>query len=196
MRVTGGQWRGRKLIPPKTMNTRPTTDRAREGICSALASRDCIKDANVLDLFAGTGAVSFEFLSRGASHSTLIESDSAMRNTIVRNAEALGSKQSIHVATINLTLASSRALDDLLRVTQGPFDLVYADPPYRQFTDFLPLFHLIAASSLVTAGSLFLLETASSTKADFTSPFSDAKPYRYGDTTIWLLTIKNQSACL
>jgi 16S rRNA (guanine966-N2)-methyltransferase len=119
MRIIAGQWRGRPLEAPKGDTTRPTSDRAREGLFSMLASRlGSFDDLRVADLFAGSGALGLEALSRGAATATFVENDSRAAATIRANADKLG-------ASIQMLAGSALSLPP-----SQPFDLVFADPPY------------------------------------------------------------------
>ena len=119
MRIIAGKWRGRPIEAPPGIATRPTADRVRETLFSMLASRlGSFEDLRVADLFAGSGALGLEALSRGAASSTFVENDSKAAAIIRRNAETLG-------APIQLVPGSALALP-----RSDPFDLVFADPPY------------------------------------------------------------------
>ena len=121
MRIVAGEWRGRQIEAPPGMGTRPTADRTRETLFSMLASRlGSFEDLRVADLFAGSGALGLEALSRGAAHVTFVENNSAAANVIRRNLEKLG-------ATDRALILGGSALT---LPTAGPFDLVFADPPY------------------------------------------------------------------
>ncbi len=120
MRIIAGRWRGRRLEAPAGLATRPTADRLRETLFSMLASRlGSLEDLRVADLFAGTGALGFEALSRGASSATFVEWDSKTAAVIRRNAEKLGAPVQVFGGSA-LTLPRSE-----------PFDLILADPPYE-----------------------------------------------------------------
>lgn len=120
MRIIAGRWRGRRLEAPAGLQTRPTADRTRETLFSMLVSRlGSFEDLRVADLFAGSGALAFEALSRGAESAVLVESDMAARKVIARNAASLGAA---------IDLAGHNAL--ALRPVIEPFDLILADPPY------------------------------------------------------------------
>jgi 16S rRNA (guanine966-N2)-methyltransferase len=120
MRIIAGKWRGRPLEAPPGRATRPTADRVRETLFSMLASRlGSFEDLRVADLFAGSGALGLEALSRGAAHVTFVESDRGASEAIRRNAEKLG-------ASVQLLMGSALALP-----RSEPFDLVFADPPYE-----------------------------------------------------------------
>jgi len=119
MRIIAGKWRGRPIEAPPGPATRPTADRVRETLFSMLASRlGSFDDLRVGDLFAGSGALGLEALSRGAESATFVENDPAAAATIRRNAQTLG-------ATIQLLATSALALP-----RSDPFDLILADPPY------------------------------------------------------------------
>jgi 16S rRNA (guanine966-N2)-methyltransferase len=119
MRVIAGKWRGRPIEAPPGLATRPTADRVRETLFSMLASRlGTFEDLRVADLFAGSGALGLEALSRGAASATFVENDAAAAAAIRRNAEKLG-------ASIQVLGGSALAL-----LRSEPFDLVFADPPY------------------------------------------------------------------
>jgi len=121
MRIIAGEWRGRPIEAPPGRGTRPTADRARETLFSMLISRlGSFEDLRVADLFAGSGALGFEALSRGAASVTFVESEPAAAASIQRNADSLGAANRIRIE-------SGSALA-LLRT--DPFDLIFADPPY------------------------------------------------------------------
>jgi 16S rRNA (guanine966-N2)-methyltransferase len=119
VRIIAGTWRGRPLEAPPGLATRPTADRLRETLFSMLASRlGSFDELRVADLFAGSGALGFEALSRGAASATFVESDAEAVAVIRRNAEKLGGDVQI-LGVSALALPRSK-----------PFDLVFADPPY------------------------------------------------------------------
>jgi len=119
VRIIAGQWRGRQLEAPPGIATRPTADRVRETLFSMLASRmGSFDELRVADLFAGSGALGFEALSRGAASATFVESGPAAAAAIRRNAAKLG-------ADVRIFAASALALP-----ASEPFDLIFADPPY------------------------------------------------------------------
>ena len=122
MRIIAGRWRGRRLIAPNGQQTRPTADRARETLFSMLTSRlGGFTDLAVADLFAGSGALGLEALSRGAKHCLFIEQDRAAINTIRDNVAALGAS----------TVADIRqAAADRPGVAVKPYDIIFIDPPY------------------------------------------------------------------
>lgn len=121
MRIISGQWRGRPLVAPKGDATRPTADRTREALFSMLVSRlGGLEDLRVADLFAGSGALGLEALSRGAAHCIFVEQDRAALDALRAN-----------IAKLGATAYDIRAGSVLsLPPTQTPLDLVMMDPPY------------------------------------------------------------------
>ncbi len=120
MRIIAGQWRGRAIEAPPGTATRPTSDRTREALFSMLASRlGTFEELRVADLFAGTGALGLEALSRGAAHCTFVEHDRKAIEALRRNVAKLGAGDRADV----------RAQSALFGLP-GPFDLVLIDPPY------------------------------------------------------------------
>ncbi len=122
MRIVAGEWRGRKLVAPGGKSTRPTADRTRETLFSMLASRlGSFEDFRVADLYAGSGALGLEALSRGAGHATFVETDRDALKAIEANLAAFGAASR---AAIRSTSADSLP-------KSHPFDLIFADPPYQ-----------------------------------------------------------------
>jgi 16S rRNA (guanine966-N2)-methyltransferase len=124
MRVVAGSLGGRRIDPPPDRRARPTGDRVREGLFNALESRGLVDGARVLDLFAGTGALGIEALSRGAAHTTFVERDRAMRTVLARNLESLGLQDRSTVRAQSAERALAGPLAD------ETFDLALLDPPY------------------------------------------------------------------
>ena len=118
MRVVAGEYRGRRLQAPRGTSVRPTSDRVREALFSILGD---IEGLRVLDLFAGSGALAIEALSRGAASATLVENDRAALDAIRANLAPLEGANADVVRADALAWLGGR---------RGPFDLVFADPPY------------------------------------------------------------------
>jgi 16S rRNA (guanine966-N2)-methyltransferase len=122
MRIISGTWRSRPLIAPKGDTTRPTADRTRETLFSMLTSRlGTFEGLQVLDLFAGSGALGLEALSRGAAHCTFVEQDRAALDALEANIAKLGAKQQCDVRR-----SSVLSLGSAIK----PYDLILMDPPY------------------------------------------------------------------
>ncbi len=123
MRIIAGQWRGRKLVAPKGDATRPTADRMRETLFSMLTSRlGSFEGLQAADLFAGSGALGLEALSRGAATCLFVEQDRAALDTIRANVTALGARDQARVEAGSATQ---------LRAATAPLDLILVDPPYH-----------------------------------------------------------------
>jgi 16S rRNA (guanine966-N2)-methyltransferase len=125
LRVIAGSARGRKLVAPDGDQVRPTKDIVREAMFSALDARAALVDARVLDLYAGTGALGIEALSRGAARAEFVEHDRSAITAITTNLHTLGFEERAHVSPMDVSraLASTPPRD-------APFDLVMIDPPY------------------------------------------------------------------
>lgn len=127
MRVVAGEAGGRQLVAPEGTNTRPTSDRVREAIFNMLFSLDAIDDARVCDLYAGSGALGIEALSRGAASCVFVERDRAAIEAIHENLETLGFEDRATVVQADVLAWIDRAAGD-----SAEFDLVLADPPYAE----------------------------------------------------------------
>ncbi|ERP31607.1 RsmD family RNA methyltransferase [Chitinivibrio alkaliphilus] len=128
IRITGGKFRGKKLIVSGEDDFRPTKSRVREALCSSLMSR--ISEASCLDLCGGSGAVAFDFLSFSAGHVTVVEVDPGRCRAIQENVRHMG------VSTLTVEMASAYSF---LTHTTTTFDIIFYDPPYydRGLTDLL-----------------------------------------------------------
>jgi 16S rRNA (guanine966-N2)-methyltransferase len=172
MRIVGGAWGGRRLQSPPGDATRPTSDRVREALFSILGDR--VEGARVLDLFAGSGALGLEALSRGASEATFVDSAAAPVKALHANLGALGGEAEVRRQDALRFLGSAR---NQARV----YDLVFLDPPYRlanrlggRLSEELP--HVLAP------GATVVTESDRRTPLDLDLPISDER--RYGDTLI------------
>jgi len=155
VRIIAGEWRGRTIEAPPGQSTRPTADRVRETLCSMLASRlGSFEDLRVADLFAGSGALGFEALSRGAASATFVESDAKAAATIRRNADKLGAERIQILGGSALALPRSK-----------PFDLILADPPYAPGSGTAVAKAVIAAEWLA-AGGWMSIETSRGDRLD------------------------------
>jgi len=154
MRITGGRLARRPLDAPKGDRTRPTTDRVREALFSALGSRMDFEGARVLDLFAGSGALGLEALSRGAAHATFVERHGPTLAVARANAQGLGVAASGAFVRADALAALDRTRGPLATPTSR-FDLILADPPYALAE--LPTLPE-RVRPLVAPGGLFVLE--------------------------------------
>lgn len=148
MRIIAGTLRGRRLNPPQNLPVRPTTDMARESLFNILNNYVDYEDCSVLDLFAGTGAVSLEFISRGARDVTAIDINAQCTDFIKRCSTDL-SLRNIHVVRADVF--------DLLKRANRRFDIVFADPPYA--LEALPsLPDIVFERQVLTDDGIFILE--------------------------------------
>ena len=138
MRIVAGELRGRRMVAPRATTTRPTTDKVREAVFNVLASLDVIVGARVLDLYAGSGALGIEALSRGADHCTFVERDRAALRAIDENIATLGLRATPRVV-VGDGIATAPAI---------AADLAFADPPYG-FADWPRLLRAVHAPLLV-----------------------------------------------
>lgn len=148
MRIIAGSLRGRRLNPPANLPVRPTTDMARESLFNILNNYVDFEDCSVMDLFAGTGAVSLEFVSRGAREVTSIDINAACTDYMKRETERLG-VNNMHVVRADVF--------DLLRRANRRFDIVFADPPYAlEGLEKLP--DMVFESGVLSDDGIFILE--------------------------------------
>ena len=149
MRIIGGEWGGRKIHPPSKMpHTRPTTDIAKEGLFNIIQSNRDLDGLKTLDLFGGTGSISFELASRGAADLTIVEKDSQMLAFIRKTAETLGLTQ--------LKVIPSDVFR-FIKSTSEQYDFIFAGPPYALETiDEIP--KLVVEGNLLSKNGWFVLE--------------------------------------
>lgn len=184
MRIVGGRLGGRHLRVPVGKHTRPTSERVREAIASLLDARGAIDGAQVLELYAGTGALGFELLSRGAERVVFVEKDPAMSALLKRSAEALGVTAQVEVLRSDVTRARSH--DEVL--ARAPFSLVVADPPYADAEQALGALTALVNRGLLGDEALLLLETSAKRIPNLPPEFELLSEYRYGDTAVALFT--------
>ena len=168
MRIIAGEWRGRRLLAPAGSAVRPTTDRIRESWFSILG--DTVRGASVLDLFAGSGALGLEALSRGATSAVFVERSRKTIRILEQNLEAL---EVGHRARI----VAGDALAFVRRLGPGDFDLCLADPPYDR--GFAP--QLVDAWCQVPFARELWVEHRSS---EMLPELGEMDHRRYGDTTL------------
>lgn len=143
MRIIAGAWRGRAIVAPAGTETRPTSNRAREALFSMLTSRvGDFEGLKVADLFAGSGSLGLEALSRGAAHCTFVETDREALEAIKTNVAKMGAEATVRAGTAE-------------NFHGGPFDLVFCDPPYLS-----GLGHKALARITVASGGWASIETA------------------------------------
>ncbi|WP_420410405.1 16S rRNA (guanine(966)-N(2))-methyltransferase RsmD [Hoeflea sp.] len=176
MRIVGGEFRGRTIAAPKTSSIRPTTDRARESLFNILAHAypEGLDGGRVLDLFAGTGALGFEALSRGCRSALFVESGVEGRGLIQKNIEALGLQGRARLFRRDATKLGPAG-------TSGPFKLVFADPPYGKGLGDKALVSAVSGGWL-EPGALAVLEEVSTAEPDPGPTFTIVESRAFGDT--------------
>jgi 16S rRNA (guanine(966)-N(2))-methyltransferase RsmD len=172
MRVIAGIYGGRRLQVPAGLETRPTSDRVREALFSILG--DTVEDADVLDLFAGSGALGIEALSRGARHATFVDNAAPAIRAVTANLEALGAKAEVVRAEVRRYLGGASR-------SARQYDLVFLDPPYRLAASLGgdlsgPLAAVMAPEATV------VVESDRRAPLEIDLPLHDER--RYGDTLI------------
>lgn len=183
MRVIAGSQKGRRLLSPEGTSLRPTSDRVKEALFSILNAR--ISGARFLDLYAGTGAIGIEALSRGAQHATFVESHADSLRLLRENLARCGltAQADIHPCTASAYLQRGQP--------QEAYDLVFADPPYQETADSLAMLSALSVSAIIAPTSTVILEHGSkSTLSPEIGRLSLVRQYRYGDTTLSLFSLQ------
>ncbi len=180
MRITAGIYRSRSLRAPAGTATRPTSDRVREALFGTLSARNAVAGARVLDLYAGTGALGLEALSRGAAHATFVESSREALSALRANVTALG----LEGRTLVVAAVVERAVGRLAR--RAPFDLVLADPPWAlvESGDAPGAVANLVGAGVLSPGALLVLEHSSRTAAPAMGGVVLEEERRYGDTAL------------
>ena len=173
-RIISGTWGGRRLATPKGSGTRPTSDRVREALFSSLESElGGFDGLRVLDLYAGSGALGLEALSRGAAHVQFVEKDRAAAAAISQNIAALGiPKAQVRVSSGDVRRFLGHIGDD--------YDLIFLDPPYD-----LPTPDLTAIVAALPPGGLVVVERSSRDPFIWPENRTALRERAYGETTLW-----------
>jgi len=183
MRIVGGKFRGRQLLSPEDDQIRPTADRVRESVFNILGSRlgPSLDGLHVLDLFAGTGALGLEALSRGAATAVFVDTSAEARGLIRDHIEAFGAG-----GIAKLLRRDATALGDA--GTMGPVDLVFLDPPYGKGLGEKALLSLRAGGWLQSSTVLVLEESAEIT-VTLPEGFALEDRREYGAAAIHILSV-------
>ncbi len=167
MRIVSGIYRGRRLVPPVNLPVRPTTDFAKEGLFNVLNNQVDFESLKVLDLFAGTGSIAFEFLSRGAIEVTAVDSNHRCIEFIKKTAELFGTR--------NIKPVKSNSFVFIKHMI-STYDLIFADPPYDlEGIESIP--DLIFGSNLLAEQGLLILEHSTSYKFEKHPHFDAHRQY-------------------
>jgi 16S rRNA (guanine966-N2)-methyltransferase len=177
-RIVAGVAKGRRLVVP-ARGTRPTSERARGALFNSLHGLVEIDGARVLDLFAGTGAVGLEALSRGATEVHLVESDRAACDVLRRNIASVG----VDGATLHRAQAASFLV---ARAPDEPFDVTFLDPPYAYRDDHLATLLGLLAERWLAADAVVVVERAvRSDEPRWPAQVTPLKQRRYGEGMLW-----------
>jgi 16S rRNA (guanine966-N2)-methyltransferase len=179
MRIVGGRFKGRTLAAPSGTSVRPTSDRVREAIFNILAhgvAGFAFEGIKVLDLFAGTGALGLEALSRGAAHCLFVEEDAEARASIRRNVEALGLTGATRIFRRDATSLGAAS-------HQGGAGLAFLDPPYGMALAERALLSL-AQGNWLAAGAIVVIEEAKAAPVALPAGYADLDRRSWGDTQV------------
>ena len=193
MRIIGGEFGGRKLVAPRGNDTRPTADRVKEAMFSILQAstvggdlaRAPFEGSRVLDLYAGSGALGLEALSRGAAEAVFVEQHRAALGALSDNLRVLGigARATVIASSVSRSLAKVRAL--------GPFELALVDPPYADVASgtVSKLLESLIEAGALAPGGLLMLEHASRDAAPAIAGTTLDRSRKYGDTTLSLYRV-------
>jgi 16S rRNA (guanine(966)-N(2))-methyltransferase RsmD len=174
IRITGGKYRSRLIETPNTTLTKPTMDKVREAVFSALSEK--VYGARVLDLFAGSGSYGLEALSRGAKEVTFVDSSPLAVKAIKENCEKLNEK--------NVEILNN---DVLAYLSQNPkeFDIIFADPPYK-LDVYKDAVETLIKRQILASNGIIVLESERELNIDESS-FSKVRFYKYGLAKVYIL---------
>ncbi len=180
MRITVGRLKGRNLAAPAGLGVRPTSDKVRQAIFNVLEHRDFgtgfqLDGARVIDLFAGSGALAIEALSRGGRYALMIDNAADSRAFLRQNVEALG--------LTGITKIWKRDATDLGKNTGEPFDLAFLDPPYRKSL-IAPAMEALRTGGWLARGALLVVESAQDDDIPPTDDFAILDVRDYGETRV------------
>lgn len=182
MRIVAGELKGRTLKGLGDLAIRPTSERVREAVFSAIGSRRKLVGLQVLDLFAGSGALGIEALSRGAKSCTFVEKDKKVTQALKLNLETFG--QSANCVLEN------QAVESFLKHKQTTYDLIFADPPYGSVNE-RDLAELLINAGVFRQGSLFIFEDASASSEESYGSLKVLSRKAYGDTFVTMMEHAN-----
>lgn len=188
MRIVGGTLGGRRFAGPPADSTRPTSDRVREALSSALEARGLIEGRRVLDLFAGTGALAFEALSRGARDAVVVERDPRVARALRESATALGLRDRVVVEPLDITRSLDVTASRLGRLPPS-FDLVFVDAPYVDADAAFGAVVSLVDAGVIARAACVVFEHAKRRPPASMSTLACIAAYEYGDTAVALLSV-------
>jgi 16S rRNA (guanine(966)-N(2))-methyltransferase RsmD len=179
-RIVAGTLGGRRLATPPGRGTRPTSDRVREALFSALHTMVDLSGARVADLYAGSGAVGLEAASRGASHVLLVEADPRAARIARENVVALGMREVARVAAAKVEQILANPPDE-------PFDVIFADPPYAvPDTAIDAMLTALVENGWLAEEAVVVVERSSrDAPVRWVQGITDERSRRYGETMLW-----------
>ncbi|HEY0534977.1 MAG TPA: 16S rRNA (guanine(966)-N(2))-methyltransferase RsmD [Actinoplanes sp.] len=180
-RIIAGAHGGRRLAAPAGATTRPTSDRVREAFFSALESMTDLSEARFADLFAGSGAIGLEAISRGAAYALLVESDARAARVIRDNIVALRVGAAARLVTGKVAQVVAAPPD------AGPYDIVFADPPYAVTdAELSEMQEMLLANGWLAPDAVVIVERATRGGAlTWVDGITAERSRRYGETTLW-----------
>ena len=167
MRIISGRYKGKTIVAPSNLPVRPTTDFAKTGLFNILNNELDFEKCRLLDLFAGTGNISYEFFSRGCNDVTCVDADMHCTRFIMHTLEKLG--------CYNSDVIKSDALK-YLQMCRDKYDVIFADPPY-DYKLYEKIPHHVFENELLNANGLLILEHASDRKIEFENHFRETRKY-------------------
>ncbi|MDG4759610.1 16S rRNA (guanine(966)-N(2))-methyltransferase RsmD [Micromonospora sp. WMMD710] len=180
-RIVAGSLGGRRIAAPPGAGTRPTSDRVREALFSAVESEVDLDGARFADLYAGSGAVGLEALSRGARHVLLVESDPKAARVIRENVTTLRAGSAVRLVTGKVATVLAAGPDG------DPYDVVFADPPYAvPDAEITALLTTLVDGGWLAPDALVVVERSRRTREfDWVDGITPQRSRRYGETTLW-----------
>lgn len=183
MRIISGKYKGRRITTPKNLPVRPTTDMSKEALFNVLNNHYNFSELKVLDLFAGTGNISYEFGSRGCENITSIDGDVGCVNFIKKTAKEFD---------LNIT-AIKNDVFKFLEKHKATYDIIFADPPYGiEQKEFEKLIELVFEKELLDSAGMLVIEHSKRTKLDHMMHFSFEKNYGGSVFTFYELKAENE----
>ncbi|MGG7036734.1 MAG: 16S rRNA (guanine(966)-N(2))-methyltransferase RsmD [Flavobacterium sp.] len=168
MRIISGKYKGRRISPPKNLPVRPTTDMSKEALFNVLNNHFNFSELKILELFAGTGSISYEFASRGCTPILCVDGDMGCVNFIKKTAKEFD---------FDITAIKSDVFK-FLEKHRGAYDIIFADPPYDlSQQDFEKIIELIFENELLDEEGMLVVEHSKYTKLDHMSNYSFQKNY-------------------
>jgi 16S rRNA (guanine966-N2)-methyltransferase len=168
MRIISGKYKGRRISPPKNLPVRPTTDMCKEALFNILNNNFNFKELRILDLFAGTGSISYEFASRGSEPIICVDGDMGCTNFIRKTAAEFD---------FDITPIKSDVFK-FLEKCKAHYDIIFADPPYGlDLKDFEKIIEMVFEKELLEDDGMMIIEHSKHTKLDHMENFSFSKSY-------------------